>query len=380
MSAYIGPGINPQIGLSEEQAQLIDIAAAFCRDKSPVDKVRALIEDARGYDMAVWNEIVELGWTGIGIDEAFGGIGLSMAEIVPLVEYMGRAIMNTPYRDHVVASQAIVKGGTQAQKETLLPQLAGGAVAVLALCEDQADWDLENLTCTAQQTGDKLVLAGTKYLVPHAASAAHILVTVSYQGAPALVILDAAHIDASRLRRETIIDDTARSYALSLDGLEVGHEALMDVSLAPEALAHIELTGALLLAADMCGGAYACIDYTLDYLKTRKQFGKLIGSYQSLKHTIVDAHQDYERARSHLYSAAFLFGQQGEGEVAVRMAKAAAGEAMSFAADRAIQFHGGFGFTYDCDAQLYRRRAIMGSALHGDARYHRRKLADLMFG
>jgi alkylation response protein AidB-like acyl-CoA dehydrogenase len=111
----------------------------------------------------------------------------------------------------------------------------------------------------------------------------------------------------------------------------------------------------LLAAAEMCGGTYSVVDYTLDYLKTRKQFGKLIGGYQSLKHTMVDAHMGYERARAHLYSAAFLFGQQGEGEVAVRMAKAEAEEAFAFAADRAIQFHGGYGFTYDCDAQLYRR-------------------------
>ena len=379
MSAYIGPGINPQIGLSEEQAQLIDVAAAFCRDKSPIDKVRALLDDATGYDASVWQEIVELGWTGIAIPEDFGGIGLSMAEIVPLVEYMGRALMRTPYVASVIAAQALLKGGTDAQKETLLPQIAGGKIAVLANCEDHADWNMENIACTATAKGDALVLGGMKYLVPHAAEADYLLVSVAHDGAPALVIIEAAQLDAAHLTREKIIDDTHRSYKLSLDGLEVSKDALMDVSLAAETLAHIELTGSLLLAADMCGGAYACIDYTLDYLKTRKQFGKLIGSYQSLKHTIVDAHQAYERARSHLYSAAFLFGQQGEGELAVRMAKAEAGEAMSFAADRAIQFHGGFGFTYDCDAQLYRRRAIMGCALHGDARYHRRKLADLMF-
>lgn len=379
MSAYIGPGINPQIGLSEEQAQLIDVAAAFCRDKSPIDKVRSLLQDETGFDAGVWQEIAELGWTGIGIPEEFGGIGLSMGEIVPLVEYMGRALMSTPYSAGVVAAQAILKGGTAAQKEALLPALAGGAVAVLANCEDHADWNMENIACTAEAKGDKLLLSGTKYLVPHAGEAAHILVTVMYQGAPALVIVERGLIDDARLTREKIIDDTQRSYAVKLDALEVPQDALMDVALAAETLAHIELTASLLLAADMCGGAYACIDYTLDYLKTRKQFGKLIGSYQSLKHTIVDAHQQYERARSHLYSAAFLFGQQGEGELAVRMAKAESGAAMSFAADRSIQFHGGFGFTYDCDAQLYRRRAIMGCALHGDARYHRRKLADLMF-
>ena len=379
MSAYIGPGINPQIGLSEEQAQLIDIAAAFCRDKSPIDKVRSLLDDDVGYDAGVWQEIVELGWTGIGVPEEYGGIGLSMAEIVPLVEYMGRALMRTPYLANMVAIQAILKGGTEDQKQTLLPQLAGGKIAVLANCEDHADWNLENIACTASAKGDALVLNGTKYLVPHAVEADYVLASVTHDGAPALVIIEAAQLGADRLVREKIIDDTHRSYRLSLDGVEVSHNAVMDVALAGEALAHIELTGSLLLAADMCGGAYACIEYTLDYLKTRKQFGKLIGSYQSLKHTIVDAHQAYERARSHLYSAAFLFGQQGEGEMAVRMAKAEAGEAMSFAADRSIQFHGGFGFTYDCDAQLYRRRAIMGCALHGDARYHRRKLADLMF-
>ena len=379
MSAYIGPGINPQIGLSEEQAQLIDVAAAFCRDKSPIDKVRALLEDETGYDESVWQEIAELGWTGIGIPEAFGGIGLSMAEIVPLVEYMGRALMRTPYVASVIAAQALLKGGTQAQKEKLLPLLAGGKVAVLANCEDHADWNMENIACTATAEGDTLKLSGTKYLVPHAREADYALVSVAYEGAPALVIVEAAQLDGAQLMREKIIDDTHRSYKLKLDGLEIAKDALMDVGLASETLAHIELTASLLLAADMCGGAYACIDYTLGYLKTRKQFGKLIGSYQSLKHTIVDAHQAYERARSHLYSAAFLFGQQGEGEVAVRMAKAEAGDAMSFAADRSIQFHGGFGFTYDCDAQLYRRRAIMGCALHGDARYHRRKLADLMF-
>ena len=129
---------------------------------------------------------------------------------------------------------------------------------------------------------------------------------------------------AGRIGREKMMM-TRSAYALDLDGLSVAETALMPVELAADALAHIEQAGALLLAADMCGGAYACIDYTLDYLKTRKQFGKLIGSYQALKHSIVDAHQAYEKARSHLYSAAHVFGEQGEGDIAVHMAKAEAG-------------------------------------------------------
>ncbi len=379
MSAYVGPGITPAIGLSEEQAQLIDVAAAFCRDKSPIDKVRSLIDDEMGFDPTVWTEIAELGWTSIGIPENYGGIGLGLGEVVPLVEYMGRAMMNAPFICSVLAAQAILKGGTSSQKEQLLPQLAGGSIATMALCEDHADWNLENLSCTATAKGDELVLSGTKYLVAHAQTAAHIIVSVAYEGAPALLVMPRDALEDNRLTREKIIDDTHRTYALNIEGVSISKDALMDVSLASDTLAHIEQAAALLLAADMCGGAFSCLEYTLDYLKTRQQFGKIIGSYQSLKHTAVDVHQAYERARSHLYSAAYLFGQQGEGEIAVRMAKAESGEAYSFAADRAIQFHGGFGFTYDCDAQLYRRRAIMGCALHGDTRYHRRKLADMMF-
>jgi alkylation response protein AidB-like acyl-CoA dehydrogenase len=375
-------GNTPRIGLSEEQAQLIDVAAAFCRDKSPMDKVRALIDEEAGFDADIWAEMAELGWTGIAIPEEFGGIGLGLGEIVPLVEYMGRHMMASPYLSTVLAGQAILRGGTEAQKQDYLPQIAAGGAATLALCEDHADWNMSHITCTAQREessdGAHLVLAGKKYLVANAASAQLIVITVMFEGAPAIVIAEADRL-AGHMQREQIIDETQRSYVLNLNDVRLPESALMDAESVFDTLAHIELTASLLLAADMCGGAYACVDYTLDYLTSRKQFGKLIGSYQSLKHTMVDAHQAYERARSHLYSAAFLVGQQGEGEMAVRMAKAEAGEAMSFAADRAIQFHGGFGFTYDCDAQLYRRRAIMGCALHGDARYHRRKLADLMF-
>ena len=377
---YESAGNTPRIGLSEEQAQLIDVAAAFCRDKSPMDKVRALIDEETGFDPAIWAEMAELGWTGIAIPEDFGGIGLQLGEVVPLVEYMGRHMLASPFISTVLAGQAILRGGTEAQKQHYLPQIAAGGAATLALCEDHADWDMSHITCTArrEEGGDNLILSGRKYLVVNAASAELIVITVMLDGEPALVIAEADAL-AGKMRREQIIDETQRSYVLDLDGVSLPQSALMDAGSVTDTLAHIELAASLLLAADMCGGAYACVDYTLDYLKTRKQFSKLIGGYQSLKHTMVDAHQAYERARSHLYSAAFLIGQQGEGEMAVRMAKAEAGEAMSFAADRAIQFHGGFGFTYDCDAQLYRRRAIMGCALHGDARYHRRKLADLMF-
>lgn len=370
---------NGSIGFSDEQAELLEVAQRFCREKSPVDKVRSLIDDETGHDPAVWRELAELGWLAIAVPEEFGGVGLSLAEVVPVVEQMGRALMGGPFLSTTVAAQGLLHGGTDAQKNALLPDLCAGSPAAVALVEGSGDWDLTKAACTANRDGDDLVLSGTKVLVADAAAAAWLLVSVSLEGAPALVIVPKDALGADALTREVVIDETRRSYKVRLDGVRVSADQLLSGASAVQTLAHIDLVMSLLVAAEMCGGTASCIDYTVDYLKTRKQFGKLIGSYQALKHPTVDALIAYEQARSHVYAAAHSFSEQGEGEIATRMAKAQAATAMSFAADRAIQFHGGFGFTYDCDAQLYRRRAFWGDSQHGDAAYQRKKLADLMF-
>jgi len=366
------------IGLSEEQAELLESATKYCRDKSPVDSVRRLIEDELGHEPAVFTEMAELGWLGIAIPEHYGGAGLELAEVVPVVEQMGRNLMAGPFLATTLAAQAVLAGGSEAQKAELLPQLAGGAPATLALGEPHADWDPTHVECRADRSGGELVLAGTKVLVLDAAVAQWAVASVSLDGAPALVLLDAEALAACERRRETVIDETRRSFRLALDGVRVPESALLDPARAVDALRHIELGGALLVATEMVGAGASCIDYTVSYLNTRKQFGKPIGAYQALKHPVVDAHVGIEQARSHLYGAAHVFENGEAGEIAVRMAKAQAGPALAYAADRSIQFHGGYGFTYECDAQLYRRRALWGEAQYGDALHHRRKLADLI--
>ena len=366
------------IGLSDEQADILESATKYCHDKSPIEAVRRLIEDELGYESAVFAEMAELGWLGIAIPEAYGGAGLELAEVVPVVEQMGRNLMGGPFVSTTLAAQALLAGGTQAQKSRVLPELAAGAPAVLALMESHADWDPGHVEARAEHTGGGLLLSGTKTLVPDAACAKWIVASVSLDGAPALVLLDEAAIASCELRRETVIDQTRRAYRVGLDGVSIPESALLDPSRAAAALARTELAGSLLAAAEMCGGGVSCINYTVSYLNTRKQFGRPIGSYQALKHPIVDAHVGIEQARSHLYAAAHTFEKGEEGEIAVRMAKAHTGPAFAYAADRAIQFHGGFGFTFECDAQLYRRRALWCESQHGDALYHRRKLADLI--
>jgi alkylation response protein AidB-like acyl-CoA dehydrogenase len=366
------------LGYSEEQIDLLDVATNFCRDRSPMAKVRSLMDSAAGFDGDLWNEMAALGWTSIAIPAAHGGVGLSLAEVVPVAEQMGRRMLASPFAASALTAQALIAGGTEAQKSAYLPLLAGGSIGTLALYEPHADWDLTHIEASAKISGDRLMLSGQKHFVLWAACADFIIASVQYDGKPALVLITQADLPPGALGRETIIDETKRSFALSLDGVSVPISALLQPDKARGALAHIDLAAALLQSAEMCGGTQSVIDYTVSYLQTRKQFGNVIGSYQALKHPIVDAYVDYEKARSHLYSAAHSFGDQGEGEVAVRMAKAAADGAYSFAADRAIQFHGGFGFTHDCDAGLHRRAAIFHASQFGDAAWHRTKLADLL--
>lgn len=367
------------ITFSEEQEQLLDIATNFCRDKSPISTVRDLIKDERGHTAEVWQEIVELGWLGVAVPEEFGGIGLGLGEVVTLMEPMGKHLMGTPFLSATLTAQALLKGGTQAQKETWLPKICEGAVASLALSESHGNWNLGEVTSTGSKSGDRISLSGTKTVVADAALAEMIIASVIVDGAPALVLLTKEDVPENNLRREVSIDETRRTYALTLDGITVPADQLLDPAATHECLKHIGKVACLLLSAEMCGGTAAALDYVIEYLNTRKQFERLIGSYQALKHPTVDILCGLEAARSHLYYAASVFDDPDEGDIAVRMAKVQAGDAMSYAGDRAIQFHGGFGFTYECDAQLYRRRAIWGQSQFGDSAHHRKRLASMLF-
>jgi alkylation response protein AidB-like acyl-CoA dehydrogenase len=369
---------RPTIHFSDEQAQLLEVATSFAQDKFPLNKARARVAAKEDFDAAVWKEMASLGWLGVAIPEEFGGSGLSLAEVVTIVEPLGRALAGTPLVSTTLVAQALLKAGTRAQQAEWLPKICEGAVGALALIEPHGDWNLGHLTAKAERPGDLLVLSGTKTFVTDAASADLAIVSVAMDGAPALVLLDRQLLGAAKVEREIVIDETRRSYRVNLDGVTVPSDNLLDPSRTPDTLKNLDEAACLLLAAEMCGGASGVLVTIVEYLKTRKQFDRLIGSYQALKHPTVDALMAIDGARSHLYYAAGIFGDAVENEIAVRMAKALACDALAFASDRAIQFHGGFGFTYDCDAQLFRRRGIWCEAQHGDAAWQRKRLASLI--
>jgi alkylation response protein AidB-like acyl-CoA dehydrogenase len=370
---------DTSLQFSDEQAMLLEVARNFCRDRSPISEVRAQLETGTGFDSALWDEMVALGWTGIALPEAMGGAGLGVAALVPVLESMGRAMLGTPLLGSALAGQLLLRAGTAEQVERLLPALAAGAPATLALL-DNGDWGDENVTLVLD---DARVLQGSKKFVPDAMVASLFVVSVLYRGNMALAVVRADQLRAGALRPNTLIDQTKRSANVDFSGVRVDEDNVITGAKVAAALRDIRLLGALLVAAEATGSAAACLDTMVDYLKTRKQFGKLIGSYQALKHPTVEILMSMDSARSFIYHAATLVDDDAlstDAEIACRMAKAQACQTLCYAGDRAVQFHGGMGFTYDCDAQLYIRRAQWSQQQYGDAQHHRKRLATLLLG
>lgn len=368
------------IRFGDEQAMLLESAAAFAREQSTIADVRRRMGLPAGFEPSLWRRIVELGWTGIAVPERFGGAGLSLAEVATVAEPMGRHLMATPFGATQQFVQALLAGGDEALQTAWLPRVSEGAIGTVALFEAEGDWDLTRIEARAARRGDGIELAGLKTLVSDAEVADGLLASVALDGEPALVLVTREQLGDARLRRDTVVDETRRACDVRLDGLRVPAACAITGAAAHRALAAIRDTALLIASAEAAGGIAGVLDVLLPYLNTRTAFGRRIGGYQALKHGSAEILVCLERSRSHVAHAATVLGAGGDARVALRMAKAEACDGLLFAGDRAVQFHGGFGFTWDCDAQLYLRRALWLQALHGDSAHHRARLADLLLG
>lgn len=363
---------NTALRFDDEQAMLLDVAQDFCR-RHGVATAREHLETPLAHDPAQWEEIVGLGWTGIGISDEVGGSGLDISAGVPVLESMGRALLGTPLLSSLLAGQLLQRAAGD-EAADVLAAIAGGAIATVADLESE-DW----LAPTqASLDGDGCV-QGAKRMVTDAMQAQWFVVTVAKDDEPALALVSREALADEALQARVLIDLTKRAADVSFDGVEAA--AVYGGPGVAAAIRDYRLIGALLVAAESAGAAATCLDTIVDYLKTRKQFGRLIGSYQALKHPSVDMLTALDSSRSFIYHAATLVSDAPLGadeESACRMAKAQATETLRYAGDRAVQFHGGMGFTWDCDAQLFLRRAQWAQQQFGDAVHHRQRLAGLL--
>jgi len=371
-------------GLSEEQEALQTAARDFLARECPPALVRETAKTPDGVPRALYAKMAELGWMGLIVPEAQGGLGRGALELALVLEELGRAAAPGPFLGTQLITLALLRGGSAAQRRTWLPRLlAGEAFAALAYLEESDRHDPVGITLRARVTRDGYRLAGSKLFVQGVPGADLLLVAARTKaGAGAsgvsLLLID-ARAPGVRIRPEETIDLTRRVGEVELCDAVVERSAL--VGRADQGwplLARLLDLGAIGIAADSLGGAACTLEMAVEYSKTRHQFGRPIGSFQALKHLAAEMVAEVEPARSLVWYAAYAFDHRPrEAPRAAAIAKARLGEVYSRTVDRAVQMHGGIGFTWEHDLHLWFKRARWNEVAFGDAAFHRERLAEV---
>jgi alkylation response protein AidB-like acyl-CoA dehydrogenase len=372
-----------RFSFTDEQQEFRSVVRRFLEDKSPTTAVRRLMETDVGYDPEVWRSLTEdLGLTAIHVPEIYGGQGFGISELAIAVEEMGRALLCAPYfASTVLATTAILKAGTDAQKGALLPDIAAGkTIATLAFTEENGRWDAGGVTMTATLVGRKFRLDGVKSFVLDGHTADMIVVLARRPGSKDANGLSFFTVcgDAAGLHRchlETM-DQTRKLARLTFSGVEA--ELLGEEGAAAGPLEATFDVAAICLANEMVGGAERLHESAVAFASMRVQFGRPIASFQSLKHKAADMLLDVELAKSAAYYAAAAADERDDELPALAsLAKAAASEAYMQTAIHSVQIHGGIGFTWDNDTHLWFKRAKSSEVFLGGPAYHRERLMQI---
>ena len=372
--------------LNDEQRQLKDSVERLLADTyGDLAQRQKYIKEPKGYSAALWQQYAELGLLAVPFAEEHGGLGQGLTETMIVAEAFGRALAVEPYLATVVMSGGVLRhAGNGALLAELVPAIAEGKLTLaLAHQERQARYDLADTATTARGDGKGgYTLEGEKCVVLHGDSADKLIVTARAQGNRAdrsgigLFLVDAAANGVSRRGYPT--QDGLRAADVTLSAVKVGPEAVVagpDKGLAVLERAVDETIAAL--AAEAAGAMTALQGLTVDYLKTRKQFGVPIGSFQVLQHKAVDMLTALEQARSMAYYATMMAAETDakERRRAIAAAKVQVGRSARFVGETAIQLHGGIGMTMEYKAGHYFKRLTMIDMAFGDADHHLRELA-----
>ena len=364
--------------LTDDQKMLQETAAAFLRDEGgPAKQLRHWRDTGctDGFGSDLWKQFGELGLTGICVPESNGGLGLGATEAALVLEEVGRNLTPSPFLiTAVVATRALA--GT-AHADAWFPRVVAGE-AVLALAIDESKrHDPDQIVTTAERRGNGFVLNGAKQFVVHG-GAADMIVTAArtVEG----VTLFAVPKAASGLETDSLaLADSSKAARLRFSDVELDSDAVIgELGGGAKPLKRALNAGRAGVAAELVGVAAGAAAITLDYLKQRKQFGKLIGEFQALQHRAAHLHGEIEIARAAALKAAQLLDSGDErAELYVSVAKAKAADVAALAAREGVQMHGGIGMTDEHDIGLYMKREAVLAQLFGDALYHRGRVAEL---
>ena len=375
--------------LSEDQQLLKESAKAFVDQNAPVSVLRGLRDskDAQGYDQNLWRQMLELGWAGMAIPEAYGGFEFGYGGLGVVLEESGRTLVSSPLIATVLlGASAINELGSDAQKSEFLPQVVSGELLLALAIDEKPHHRPCRIETSAVKSGEGYVLNGCKTFVLDGHIANKLIVVARTAGAIddeaglSVFLVDAAAEGVS-INRSWMVD-SRNSSMLSLNNVKLGADALLGA----EGDAYTSLTrvldiGRIGVAAEMLGSMQQAFEITLDYLKQREQFGVLIGSFQGLQHRAAEMYSEIELCKSAVRAAlaALDDADKTDADIAefASIAKAKLSEVATLVSNEAVQMHGGIGMTDEYDIGFYMKRARVAAAFLGDALFHRERYASL---
>lgn len=372
--------------LTEDEQMVRESAADFLADQAGPDELRAIrdSENPLGYSADTWQQMIELGWPAILVQEEQGGLGFSHAAMGQIMELSGNTLACSPLFATAVAGASVLSlGGTDAQKSELLPMVAAGELTLALAIDETARHDPASVAMTAVANGGGFTLNGNKCFVADGNVADQLIVSVRTSGVPGetdgislfLVPSDAEGIAVTRVP----MVDSRNAANIRFDDVQVGSDQLIGVLDQGMAILQPALNIANVhLAAELLGIANECFQRTLQYLKERKQYGVVIGTFQALQHRAAILWTEIELCKSIVLKALRALDDSPEDAgLLASMAKAKTCWAAELATNEGIQMHGGIGMTDEFDMGFYLKRARVVQMLFGDRRYHLKRCAEL---
>ena len=367
------------LSLSVEHSILRDSVERFVRKSYPFDKRRKIVDESESFLQENWQDFSKLGWLGLNLPEEFGGNGGSAVDTMVVAEALGPGLILEPFLETVVIGSKLIQiGYNERQRPELLSNLVRGRlILTFAFAEPQSRYNLSDVQLSAQQNGDQFILNGKKAVVRHANSADKIIVSARTTGdrrdkdGITLFLVDR---DSTGLSRQDYwLQDDIPASELIFDNVCLSRTSIM--SELDCGLPMIELVvdhGIAMVCAEAVGIMSALYTATLQYVKTREQFGQPIGKFQVIKHRMVDMLMSCEEARSMAYMATLKLGESDPNvrKRAASAAKVSIGKAARFVGQQSIQLHGGMGMTDELNVGHYFKRLTMIDILFGDVDFH----------
>ena len=370
----------------EDQTMLADTAAQFMAEEGAINKQLRHWRDRDcpdGFGHALWKQFAEMGFTGILVGEEDGGMGMGNVEAGIVLEQIGRNLTPSPFLTSSVLAATALNSGSAEMRGRYLPGLIAGDSVFAVAIDEGSKHRPERITTKAEKSGNGFKLSGNKDFVIQGASADMIIVAARTSGADDDndgVTLFAVPKDAAGVEQDSVrLVDSSMASHIKFNSVELDGDAVIgEVDGGREILDKVLNAGRLGAAAEGCGVAGASMDMTIDYLKQRKQFGKLIGEFQALQHRAAHLYSEVEIARAVTIKAGQLLdGGSEKAELMVSVAKSKVGQAAGLAVREGVQMHGGIGMTDEYDIGLYMKRDRALNEFLGDAYYHAERVAQM---